>query len=80
MSENKWNYEKQKFGWIKFKDNRPKVKLRKVMSDFSRTLLRHKGGRYKEYRRPLIIAYDRGGMPEVITKFNNLMNTFKKKK
>lgn len=40
MDEKKidYNYEKDKMNWILYKDNRPKIKVRKFISDMAKKL------------------------------------------
>lgn len=71
-----YDYDKDKFKWVKFKDNRPKMKIRKILGELARALAQSKRQSYPHFRAALIIGYNEGGIQSMITKYKELSNTY----
>ena len=72
-----YNYAKQKQGWVTFKDNRPKVKLRKYISGIASQVSRIQNSKLTTTKDFLIKMYNEGGIQKVTTSAMVLVNESK---
>ena len=63
------DYNKDKKGWVTFKGNRKKKKLRVYISEFSKTLSTVGKKNYKYYRELLIYYYNKDGLEGIYTAY-----------